>query len=115
MAKFSGIIGYSETVETEPGFWEEQITERPYTGDLLQNYGKRENSSNVNDNINISNRVSIISDPYASDHFFAIRYVKFNIPKLGGVWKVTNVEINYPRIILTIGGVYNEGLAETSE
>ena len=107
MAKFSGLIGYIETQEVEPGVWEEVITERKHTGDLLKIYGKHEASGNINDNINIANEISIISDPYATEHFFAIRYVKFSIPKLGGVWKITGVEVEYPRLKLTLGGVYN--------
>lgn len=109
MAKFSGFIGYVETIETDPGVWVEKAIERPYKGDILRNYVKHESSSGVNDNINISNTVSIVSDPYANDHVFAIRYIKFNTPKLGGVWEITNVEVAYPRLLLTIGGVYNGG------
>lgn len=107
MAKMYGIIGYVETVETEPGIWEEQIIERPYSGDLVRNYGKHESSGGVNDNINIANEVDIVADPYAMEHFFAMKYIKFQMPKLGGAWKITNAEVIYPRIKLTIGGVYN--------
>lgn len=107
MAKFYGIIGYADTVNTAPGVWEEQIIERSYDGDLLRNYAKHESSGGVNDNINIANEISIVADPYATDHFFNIRYVKFIMPKLGGTWKVTNVEVAYPRLTLTIGGIYN--------
>lgn len=107
MAKFYGVIGYVETVETTPGVWSKIATERQYYGDLLRNYGKHESSGEVNDNINIANEISIVADPYATEHFFAIQYVKFQLPRLGGVWKVTNAEVAYPRIILTIGGVYN--------
>lgn len=115
MAKFCGIIGYVETVETEPGIWEDQVTKRLYCGDLVRNFSKYENSGGVNDNINIANEVSIIADPYAMDHFFAIRFVEFQLPALGGVWKVTNAEVAYPRLILTIGGVYNGNTSGTSE
>ncbi len=115
MAKFYGVIGYVETVETEPGLWEEKITEKPYYGDLIRNFGKHESSGGVNDNINVANEISIVADPYATEHFFAIRYVKFQLPKLGGVWKVTNAEVAYPRLILTIGGVYNGDTSRTSE
>lgn len=107
MAKMYGIIGYVETVETEPGIWEEQIIERPYSGDLVRNYGKHESSGGVNDNISIDNEVDIVADPYAMEHFFAMKYIKFQMPKLGGTWKITNAEVIYPRIKLTIGGVYN--------
>lgn len=107
MAKFYGIVGYAESIEKEPGVYIDNIIEKKYTGDLLQNYGRNESSGNVNDDINISNRVSIRANPYASEHFHQIKYVKFIIPKLSGVWKVTSAEVTYPRLILTIGGVYN--------
>ena len=95
MAKFYGAIGYAETVETAPSVWEEQITERNY---YVQNSGQ------VNDDVNISNEFSIIADPYANENFHTMRYIKF----MGAKWKITNVDVQYPRLILTVGGVYNE-------
>ena len=103
MAKFYGTIGYVKTVETEPGMWEEQKTERQYSGELVKNTRRLESSGGVNDNINISNEVSIVADPYAYENFHAMRYIKF----MGAKWKINNVEVRYPRLILTIGGVYN--------
>lgn len=104
MAKFYGNIGYIDTVEVEPGIWEEQIVDRPYYGDLTRNTSRYQSSGGVNDDINISNNISIIADPYANENFQHMRYVEF----MGAKWKITNVEIQYPRIILTVGGVYNE-------
>lgn len=103
MAKFYGTIGYVNTVETEPGMWEEQKTERQYSGELVKNTRRLESSGGVNDNVNISNEVSIVADPYAYENFHAMRYIKF----MGAKWKISNVEVRYPRLILTIGGVYN--------
>ena len=103
MAKFYGVIGYVETVETSPGVWEEQITERNYYGELVRNTSRFQVSDQVNDNINIANEISVIADPFATQNFHAMRYVEF----MGAKWKITNVEVRYPRLILTIGGVYN--------
>ena len=103
MAKFYGTIGYVKTVETEPGMWEEQKTERQYSGELVKNTRRLESSGGVNDNVNISNEVSIVADPYAYENFHAMRYIKF----MGAKWKINNVEVRYPRLILTNGGVYN--------
>ena len=102
MAKFYGTIGYVNTVETEPGMWEEQKTERQYSGELVKNTRRLESSGGVNDNVNISNEVSIVADPYAYENFHAMRYIKF----MGAKWKISNVEVRYPRLILTIVGVY---------
>lgn len=104
VAKFYGVIGYVETVETSPGIFEEQPTEHNYFGDLIRNTRMLQNSGNVNDNINIGNQISIIADPFAYQNFHSMRYVEF----MGAKWKITNVEVQYPRLILTIGGVYND-------
>lgn len=103
MAKWYGVIGYAETVETEPGVWTEQITERNYYGDLVRNTRKLQSASQVNDNINIANQLSIVADPYANQNFHAMRYAEF----MGTKWKITDVEVQYPRLVLSIGGVYN--------
>ena len=103
MAKFYGAIGYAETVETEPGIWEEQIIERNYYGDLIRNTRKLQ-TAGVNDDINISNEISIVADPYAMQNFHKMRYVVF----CGEKWKIPSVEVQYPRLILAVGGLMNE-------
>ena len=105
MAKFYGAIGYGKSIETSPGVWEDQITERMYYGDLIRNSRRLQSSGNLNDNINISNQISIIADPYANENFRLMKYASF----MGTKWKITDVEIQYPRLILTVGGVYNGG------
>lgn len=104
MGKFYGKIGYAATEETAPGVWQEQITERIYYGDVLQNTRRLESMESTNDDINISNRISIVADPYAHLNFHAMRYVEF----MGALWKVTSVDaMQRPRLILTLGGLYN--------
>lgn len=104
MAKWYGLIGFGVTEETEPGLWEGIIEERNYYGDLLSNYRKLQNSGGVNDDVNIANKISIVADPFANQNFHSIRYAEF----MGAKWKVTDVEVQYPRLILSLGGVYNE-------
>lgn len=103
MTKFSGIIGFAETEETSPGIWEETIVERLYKGEVLRNYVQWNSGNEVNDNLSLNNSFSIVADPYAFAHIGVIRYVKW----MGSCWKVTNIELQRPRLILTIGGVYN--------
>ena len=111
MAKFYGPIGYGMTTETSPGVWTDSIIERNYRGDVLQNYRKVSQGESINDNIDVSNRLSIISDPFAMQHFHTIKYVKW----MGAAWKVTTVDASQrPRLILTIGGVYNGETAPTT-
>lgn len=105
MPKWYGKIGYGSTEETSPGVWTESIIERSYYGDIVRNTRRLQTSSSqVNDNIDISNEISIVSDPYAMGNFHAIRWVEF----MGSKWKVTSVEVQYPRLLLSLGGVYND-------
>lgn len=103
MPKFYGKIGFEESVETVPGVWEETIIERNYYGEVIRNTRKLVASNHLNDDISINNEISIIADPYAKDHFHSMRYVEF----LGTTWEVNSVEVQYPRLILSLGGVYN--------
>lgn len=103
MAKWFGKIGYAETVESKPGVWKEQITEREYFGDLLRNSRRLQSSSSLNDNVIISNEISILADQFAYQNFHSIRYAEF----MGAKWKVSNIEVQYPRLLLTLGDVYN--------
>lgn len=103
MAKWCGKIGYAITKETEPGLWEPVIVERKYYGDLISNRWKRQNSGGINDDINISNSISIIADPFANQNLGSMAYVECT----GAKWKISDVEIQFPRLILTVGGLYN--------
>jgi hypothetical protein len=103
MNKYYGFVGYAETVETAPDVWEETITERPAQGDILKISRRIVSANQVNDSITVSNKISIVADPYAYDNFHAMRYITW----MGTKWKVTNVDVSYPRLILEIGGVYN--------
>lgn len=110
MAKFYGYVGYVRTVETSPGIWEEVAEERRYSGDITRNTRRWDRSDYLNDDLTINNTISIVSDRFASENIFAMRYVKW----MGSCWKITNVEVARPRLILTLGGVYNGPETETS-
>lgn len=101
--KFYGKIGFGETVEKSDGIWVDTIIEKDYYGDILKNVKRSEDAAKVNDDISISNQLSIVSDPYLTNHFHAIKYVAM----FGTNWKVTSVEVQFPRLLLTLGGVYN--------
>ena len=104
MAKWYGVIGFRNTVETVPGIWENQVIDKNYYGDVLSIRNRNQSTSNINSDISISNKISIIADPFANEKFYDIVYVEFMSHK----WKVSEVEVNYPRLILSIGGLYNE-------
>ena len=106
MAKFYGQIGYAESHEgtgENEGIWTDTIVEYPYSGDVIRNTRRFENGPSIHDDLKINNQISIVADAYAWDHFHAMKYVKW----MGTCWKVTNVEVQRPRLLLTIGDVWN--------
>lgn len=104
MAKYFGAVGYAlGTVEKAPGVWEDEIVERNYYGDVIRNSRGLEETDKVNMDISVGNSISIVSDAYANEHFFAIRYLSW----AGALWTVTDVVVERPRLTLRLGGVYN--------
>jgi hypothetical protein len=103
MAKFFGIIGYGEAAEIRPGVYDDVITEVSYMGDVVRNSRRLQEGEKVNDDLSVGNSISIVADQYANEHFFAIRYVQW----AGTLWKVSNVDVQTPRLLLRLGGVYN--------
>jgi hypothetical protein len=110
MARFYGEVGFGDTVETVPGVWEGVITERKFSGDVLRNTYQSNTSDKVNDDVTLSNSISIVGNKYAFDHLKDIRYVKFE----GECWTVDSIEVRRPRLILSLGGVYNGRKTGTS-
>lgn len=105
MAKFYGAIGFVETIKTGPGVWEEKITERNYFGDVIRNNRRLQSGDSINDDINVTNEISIVADPYANDNIYSMRYVVF----MGAKWKISNIDVQRPRLVLSLGGLCNEG------
>lgn len=108
MARFYGKVGYGADVDQGNGVHATVITEVSYYGDVVRNMRRLDTAEKVNDDFSVSNSISIVSDTYANEHFFAIRYVEW----AGTLWKVTEVEVASPRLILRLGGVYNGPTAE---
>ena len=103
MAKFHGKVGYALLEESAPGVWKERITVREYDGDEHRLSRSLQASGQVNDNVNLNSEISIVADPFAYQHFHCMRYVEF----MGTKWKVASVNTQRPRLILTLGGLYN--------
>ena len=105
MAKFYGEIGYAIPTETSPGVWQDKIVIRKYVGEVIKSMSRTRPDENLNDELALDNRLSIIADPFAYEKFHAMRYIEW----MGAKWKINSVEANVrPRLILNIGGVYNE-------
>lgn len=108
MAKYFGNIGYGVTEETRPGVSLPTISEREYYGDIVRNVRRYENSGKVNDDLNINMTLSIVADPFAFQNFHQLKYAEY----MGAKWKAVSVEPQFPRLIITLGGVWNGEDAE---
>lgn len=111
MAKYVGMIGFVRNEEIEPGIWEDVVTEKKYRGDILKNNQRFAVSTSIEGELKITNQFSIIGNSYAFDHVSDIRYLEWR----GNRWVVDTVEIEYPRLVMTIGGLYNGPQASTTE
>ncbi len=112
MSKWFGKIGFTLPMqEVEPGVWDSPVEEREYYGDMTSNRWKHQSSGEINDNLNLSNVLSILADPFAFENHSSIAYIEI----LGAKWKVSDVELQYPRMILSIGGVWNGNSPGTTE
>jgi hypothetical protein len=109
-SRFYGAIGYGTAVEQAAGVYDDEIVERFYYGNIIRNTRQLQNGDSVNDELTVQNSISIVADPYASEHFFAIRYIRW----AGTLWKVSDVEVQSPRLILRLGGIYNGPTAAPS-
>lgn len=104
MARWYGKVGYSETVETAPGVWMSQDTVREYYGDVIRNTTRwTVNSDSTNDNLTVNSQISIVADPFAINKFYSMKWIEF----MGTKWKITGVEPQSPRLLLTLGGEWN--------
>lgn len=101
--KWFGELGFATLKETSPGVWVEDIETHKYYGDVLRNSRRLQSGERVNDNIDISNSLSVVADPYLKSNIHALRYAEFT----GAKWKVVDVEVSFPRLTLTLGGLYN--------
>lgn len=103
MTRFFGKVGYGNSVDQGGGVWEDVISERSYSGDVVRPSARHANDQKVNSDLFVGNAISIVADGYANNHFFAIRYVKWR----GALWEVTRVDVESPRLILGLGGIYS--------
>ena len=103
MAKFFGDIGFATQVQTSLGIWEDKIIEKQYYGDIFREARRFSGSDEILGSINLSNQISVVADGYITDNVQNLRYVRW----LGGLWKVSYVELKFPRLVLEMTGVYN--------
>lgn len=110
MAKFYGKVGYINQEEAKPGKVVFKAVERDCFGDILRFGSRWERSDYLNDDISLSNSISILADAFAYQNFASIKYVNY----MGANWTVTSIEVQPPRLILTIGGPYHGQMGATT-
>lgn len=102
MAKYAGKVGFAIQKETSPGVWTDEIVERKMRGDVIGASSSFRPGESVNEDITLGHRLSLMGDPYAYENFTGLRYITY----LGVKWRITGVEIQRPRMIVTVGGMY---------
>ena len=105
MAQYSGMLGYvMPAKEDPPGIWKPSaVVEKLGRGDLIGQTINNEDVGGLSDGITINNQLSIIMDPFVNKNLESLKYVIL----YGTRWEIKSMTINRPRVILTLGGVYN--------
>lgn len=102
--KWYGKVGFVKHVQSAPSVWTTDETICEYQGDVFRNSNQwSTNSDSTNDDFNANHQISIVADPYACEHCRSIAWIEF----MGARWKVKSFEFKPPRLVLTIGGVWN--------
>lgn len=103
MAKYSGLVGYVSQEETAPGVWIPTDKPRKMKGDIIRQSSSVQNDGKVNSDLSLNHRVSLVGDAYAFDNYYKIKWISIH----GSKWEVDSVEIQRPRLIVTVGGLWN--------
>lgn len=103
MAKFAGSVGYVTQVESKPGVWSPVETLKRMKGDIIRQSSSSQNGDKVNSDVTLNHRVSLLGDAYAFDNYLNLAWIQLN----GHKWKVSSVELQRPRVIATLGGLWN--------
>lgn len=103
MAKYYGTIGYCITEETRPGVWNPTIIERKYYGDTIKISSQISQGDSINGNITVNTQISIVADAFANENFSNMRYIEY----MGALWKTTSVSVERPRLVISLGGLYD--------
>ena len=105
--RFFGKVGYQIETEDTDSVWAKTMVAKSYFGDVIRNNTRRDTGDTINDQIDVNNRISIVADPFAFENFQNMKYVEW----LKQLWNIKSIELQPPRIILEVGGVYNGEVA----
>jgi len=104
MTRFFGRIGFVDTYESSPGIWSERTIAPTYIGDVVTNRRRFDSGESINDDPVLVNYISVVCDKFMVENYHAMRWVEHN----GIKWKITAVELEYPRAKINFGGKWNE-------
>ena len=102
--KWFGEIGFNEEIEEEPGVYVPKLIKRNFFGNVLDLTWREQQADKINTDLHISNKLSVVADPYLRSNFQKIAYVQFE----GAKWTVSSVKVGVPRLELTLGSLYLE-------
>lgn len=102
--KWFGEIGYFVESNNVDGIVTDSFITQQYYGDIIKDYKTNTSENAVNEDFELSNRISVVADPYLISHFHKIAWISFMETK----FKVRSVELQYPRLIVSLGGVFRE-------
>lgn len=105
--KWFGQIAFAVQDETSPGVTEDLLIIRSYYGDVIK-VNKSDENNQITLNFKVRNRISVLADPFAMNTFHSIAYITF----MGAKWRVSGVEVQYPRLLIDLGDVYKEEAEE---
>lgn len=104
MARFHDKVGFLIPMDNQiTGISEPVPVEKPYYGRILEHSRRWDSSDSTNDDLTITNQISITANDYAFKYLSSIAYVRWK----KGCWKVSSIRVKGPEIVLTLGGVWN--------
>lgn len=109
MSKFTGLVGFITQEESIPGVWSPIENSKKMRGDLISSSATNGNGSRiadsgkVNDDVSLNHRVSLLGDYYTFNNYLNIKWIQIGGRKL----EVSSIELQRPRVILTVGGLWN--------
>jgi len=113
--KFHGVVGVATGDQIEKpansGIFVDEIEERVATGEQIRDTRQIANPDKVNFDMTLSTTISVMADVFADVDFLAFRYCE----RAGVKWVIVNVEPARPRLLLTLGGVYNGPTPEPTD
>lgn len=102
MARFTGLVGYVTQEESTPGVWSPVESPKRMKGDIIRQ-SSSQNGDKVNSDVTLNHRVSLLGDAYAFGNYYNIKWIMVD----GVKWEVTSVEVQRPRLTVSLGGLWN--------